>query len=89
MERLEFEREEGFQGWLVAGVDPVEAVLNGSHELLRSGVVFAVEAILLDKLPPPLNEVEVRRITRQEQPLDVPCLGVIDDPPAMLVRGVD
>lgn len=88
LERLEFEREEGFQGLPVAGVDTVEAVLNGSHELLGSGVVFAIEAILLDKLPQPLNEVEVGRITRQEQQLDVPRLGVVDDPPAMLVRGV-
>ena len=88
MERLEFEREEGFQGWLVAVVDPAEAVLNGGHELLGSGVVFAVEANLIDKLPQPLNEVEVGRVTRQEQQLDVPCLGVVDDPPAMLVRGV-
>lgn len=73
---------------LVMVVDTGETGLNGGDKLLGRGIVFSVETIFLDKLPQPLNEVEVGGITRQKQQVDLPHHGVLDDLPAMLVTGV-
>ena len=72
----------------MAGVDGFEAVKDGGLELLVGGVVAAVEAILFDELPQPLDQVEVGRVARQEQQVDAPCDGVDHHELAVLVARV-
>ena len=44
---------------------------NGGFEGSEVGVVPGVQALFLDELPQPLNQVEIRRVGRQETQFDV------------------
>jgi hypothetical protein len=72
----------------VDGVDLGKASGDGLFEDDEIVVVDRIEALFFDKLPKPLDEVEIGGISRQEQKLDAKGEGKIPDQPAFLITGV-
>ena len=48
-----------------------QAIDNRRLESAIVGVVLGVQALLFNKLPQPLDQVEIRRVSRQEAEFDV------------------
>ena len=72
----------------VSGGKLRQAVFDGGTEFGEGGEVFGVEAFLLDELPQPFDQIQVRGIRRQEQPLEAPRGGEFDAGGAVLITCV-
>lgn len=55
----------------MGGMGLRQAIGDGGFEGLEVIVVFAIEALLFDKLPQALNEVQIGRIAREEEKFDI------------------
>src|SRR5512135_3622338 len=85
---LEVERQQGSDRGLVLTLNPFQAFHNRRLEPEEVLVVPARQALLLDELPQPLDQVQVRRVRRQEQQLDPKLLGQLLHHGAALIAGV-
>lgn len=77
--------EEGVHSSLVLRGQVIEALLDGGRELLVLGVVGRTQALRLDELPDPLDQVQIGRVRRQVQQFDPQLLGQIVYQRALLV----
>lgn len=60
---------------------------DGFLEIPEFGIAFRVQALLLDKLPEPLNQIEMWRVRRQKQQLYPQHRGgVLDQATALIAR---
>ena len=65
-----------------------ETVLNSCFELRELLVIFGIKALLFDEFPKSLNQVEIRRISRQIEQFDVEGVCQVLQEFAFLVAGV-
>ena len=72
----------------VLGGNLVEAAVDGVAEVGERFVVTTVKDIALDELPQAFDEVEVRRVGRQELQPDVERCGQSHDQRTVLIAGV-
>ena len=55
----------------MGGMGLAQTVKNGCFECGEIAVVFGIQTLFLDKLPEPLNQIEVGRVGRQKTEFDV------------------
>ena len=72
----------------MSGVRFAETVADGLPELVVPVIVGVVRNFLFDKLPQPLDQVQIRRVGRQIHKLDIQLLGSLPDQRALLVSGI-
>lgn len=81
----------GHQGLQFLSVLPgnlCQTTIDGLAEFKEGSIVAAVERLLFDELPQPLDQVQIGRIRRQKLQADVQALGQIHHQGAMLIAGV-
>ena len=69
----------------MSGFNEIE---NRAFKFRIRGIILGVQAAFFHQLPKPLNQVELRRIGRQKQQLDVQVGGDLLHQPAALIPGV-
>ena len=77
-----------FHVFLVRRAQFSQTVVNRRRECLVTRVLHRLQAFFLDELPHPLDQVQVRRIRRQEQQMDFQGSGQLLDQGAFLVAGI-
>ena len=69
----------------MCGFNEVE---NRGFEVLKGGIIASVQAAFFDQLPEPFDQVELGRIRREKQQLDLESSGGVLDQPTALIAGV-
>ena len=88
VEGLEAKRQERVQLLFVLCVGQADAVADRLAERAKVGVVFRVQGFLLDELPESLDEVQIGRVGRQVDQLDLQRFGHFSHHGALLISGV-
>jgi hypothetical protein len=70
-EGVEFERHERFQFFGELFVSVFKSIVNGTTKYIEVIVKTIGQTLFLQKLPIPFNQIQVWRITRQKDQLDV------------------
>ena len=61
---------------------------NSLFEQIEVSIVFRIQTFLLDKLPQPFNQVEIRRIGGQIEQVDFQQGGCGPDEPTFLITDI-
>ena len=88
VKKLKVARDQGFHGGPIFRADLPQAVFDARLEGIESFVVFAVQRLALDELPETFNQIQIRRIGRQEEKFDAQQCGQIQDEPTVLIAGI-